>query len=147
MFPAAAVGRSSSVIRVLSRSVVAPKQQFLLLQVGKRIIVVGDCGTSMNRLSEITDPDEVASLIGQIDAVKPESISRAFGQLFGNAREQFNAGEEQDTSDEPELELAGTGGASLMESSDGDPEVVSTRGELNGLMERVRMLSRQFRRT
>src|SRR5262249_12660030 len=66
LFPAVAVGRNSQVIRVLSRSVVGPKQQFLLVQIGKRLVLVGDSGASMNALSQIDDPEEVAALIGKL---------------------------------------------------------------------------------
>jgi flagellar biogenesis protein FliO len=141
MFPGAAVGRSSQVMKILSRSVIAPKQQLLLIQVGRRLVVVGDCGQQMNALAEITDPDEVASLLGQLRA-QPElpEAARPFAPLLGRARDEFGdlpvppvtppfaSGNDHD---EEENELAAAG-------------VVETRGELTGLTEKIRMLSRQL---
>ena len=60
------IGGSNGAVRVLSRSPLSPKQHVLLVQVGKRVLVVADNGTQINPLSEITDPDEVALLVGQI---------------------------------------------------------------------------------
>jgi flagellar biogenesis protein FliO len=77
MFPSAAVGRSSQVMKVLSRSVIAPKQQLLLIQVGRRLVLVGDCGQQMNALAEISDPDEVAGLLGQLRAGAAVRSNRA----------------------------------------------------------------------
>jgi flagellar biogenesis protein FliO len=132
-FPSAAVGRSSQVMKVLSRSVIAPKQQLLLIQVGRRLVVVGDSGQQMNTLTEISDPDEVASLLGQLRAGVPESEpENPFDPLLGRAREQFDdlpVPPAIDPDDEAELAVAG---------------VDETRGELSGLTEKVRMLSRQL---
>ncbi len=61
-------------MRLLSRTVLSPKQQVLLLQVGRRVIVVGDGGAAgMRPLCEITDPDEVAALVG--DAKSAEATA------------------------------------------------------------------------
>jgi flagellar biogenesis protein FliO len=130
-FPSAAVGRSSQVMKVLSRAVIAPRQQLLLVQVGKRLVMVGDCGQQMSALAEITDPDEVATLLGQLraDTPAPESTN-PFAPLLGRARAQFDestvpsAGEPDD--EDSEMVLAG---------------VAQTRTELSGLTEKIRMLS------
>jgi hypothetical protein len=142
MFPSASVGRSSQVIKVISRSVIAPKQQLLLIQVGRRIVLVGDCGMQMNALAEITDPDEVASLLGQLransaaDTLRDSKISKPFGSLLGRAQRQFDdlpvpaAAEPEDDGDE--FIAAGVDG---------------TRGELDGLTDKIRMLSKQLGKT
>src|SRR5262245_21921183 len=89
--PQAGRGISSGATRVLSRTMIAPKQQVILLQVGRRVVVVGDCGTQMSALAEITDPDEIASLVGQIKQDKSSTaVSRAFGGMFKRARKPFD---------------------------------------------------------
>jgi hypothetical protein len=103
----------------------------LLVQVGKRLVMVGDCGQQMSALAEITDPDEVATLLGQLraDTPAPESTN-PFAPLLGRARAQFDestvpsAGEPDD--EDSEMVLAG---------------VAQTRTELSGLTEKIRMLS------
>ena len=119
-------------MRVISRLVVAPKQQVLLLQVGKRVLVVGDCGTQMSELSEITDPDEISSLVGQIEQDKGSSQAGAFGALFGRAQKPF----ETSADEKPPA-------TSLPAPAQTDS---TSNGEIAGLMEKVRLLSSQFRR-
>jgi hypothetical protein len=154
LFPTVAAARSSQAVRVLSRSVLSPKQQVLLLQVGRRVIVVGDTGAQMNPLAEITDPDEVASLVGQVEAEKRPSVTAAFGGLFGRARDSFDADAEPspqlpatDVSDEGEAE----GIVERRAAQDDQPPVQlgldEARGELRGLMDKVKELSQQFRRS
>jgi flagellar biogenesis protein FliO len=134
MFPTAAVGRSSQIMKVLSRSVIAPRQQLLLIQVGRRLVLVGDCGQQMSALAEISDPDEVASLLGQLRAEPPPiESSNPFAPLLGRAQRQFddlNVPPAVDPDEEePEFAVAG---------------VDETRGDLSGLTEKIRMLSKQL---
>jgi flagellar biogenesis protein FliO len=145
VFPSVRTHGASSAIRVLSRNMISPKQQVLIVQVGRRLIVVGDCGQQMNTLSEITDADEVASLIGQIRDERSEPVSRTFSTLFGGASSAFqttekaDSGSEHAASDDLEEEAE--------EQAETDSTLVATRQELSGLMDKVRMLSRQFHRT
>jgi flagellar biogenesis protein FliO len=147
-FPAAAGNRSSRAVQVLSRTVIGPKQQFLLLQVGKRVIVVGDSGNGMTALSEITDPEEIAALVGQVQEEKGDSISKAFGGLFSRAKQKFEPAAEPDST-------AGRSGvvrdASVAADDDDEdqssPQLAFAREELGGLMDRVRSLSDQLRRS
>jgi flagellar biogenesis protein FliO len=142
LFPSASVGRSSQVMKVISRSVIAPKQQLLLIQVGRRLVLVGDCGMQMNALAEITDPDEVAGLLGQLransaaDPTRQSKTSNPFGNLLGRAQSQFD--------DLPVPAVSDT-------DEDGDDFIAAgvegTRGELEGLTDKIRMLSKQLGKT
>ncbi|MGB7158585.1 MAG: flagellar biosynthetic protein FliO [Tepidisphaeraceae bacterium] len=138
MFGRTILGRSSRAIQVLSRNVISPKQQLLVVQVGRRLVVVGDSGQQMNPLCEITDPDEMAALIGQIQEEKRESMSNAFGSLFGRAGSDFGKDAQ------PQRSVDATDDE---DDSEGPSDVRETREELNGLMDKVRLMSRQFRRT
>jgi len=137
-FPAT-VGRGRSrAVEVISRSPLSPKQQVMLLRVGRRLIVVGDSGQQMNPLCQITDPDEVAELVGQLRDEKTSTPSRAFGAMFGRSRQEFEPAEEPPAS-----------AASALREADTDDEapVATAREELTGLRERVRMLAEQFKGT
>lgn len=121
-------------VKVLSRSVLAPKQQVLLLQVGRRVIVVGDSGGNMTPLCEISDSDEVAALLGQLQANRPEQTTSkppvTFGGLFNRAKEPFEAVDEEPT---PNVEPA--------------PEIgLATHSDIGGLMERIRLMKGQFKK-
>jgi flagellar biogenesis protein FliO len=136
MFPSVVAGRSSQVMKVLSRTVIAPKQQLLLIQVGRRLVLVGDCGQQMSALAEITEPDEVASLLGQLRADPPVTQSaNPFAPLLGRAQQRFEdlpVPPIDESEDGAELAIAG---------------VDQTRGELSGLTEKIRLLSRQLGKT
>jgi flagellar biogenesis protein FliO len=133
-FPNITMSRASSAVRVLSRNPIAHKQQVILVQVGRRILVLADNGSAMNPLSEITDPDEVAQLIGQISG-----SGERFTSEFNKAQNEFE----------------GTDGpmenTELFNDEAEDVDVLPERmtdahGEINGLMEKVRGLAKQLGR-
>ncbi len=123
--------RSNKGIKVLSRSILSPKQQVLLLQVGKRVIVVGDSGGNMNALCEISEPDEVAGLLGELKKGQPEIAGRSFGNLFGKAKEPFDGKSERDTT-----------------AGDDVPEELGldSNEDVSGLLEKVRLMRQQFKK-
>ena len=127
--------RSGKLVSVLSRSIISPKQQVLVLQVGKRLIVVGDSGGHMNALCEISDPDEIAELVGQTrqdHQSRSDRNSGSFGNLFRRANEPFSEGElAQSAPDE---------GVQNIDSVDG-----VTSEDVSGLLDKVRMLQQQFK--
>lgn len=116
-------------VKVVGRSVLSPKQQVLLIQVGRRLLVVGDSGGAMAALCEITDPDEVAALIGEARAAAAAAKPRpagAFDKLFRGAAEPFHP-------------------------SDDVPALATARGAddgvaVGGLLDKVRGLRQQFGR-
>lgn len=56
---------SGAAVSLVSRSLLTPKHQVLVLRAGRRLLVVGDSGHGMNLLCEITEPAEVAALLGE----------------------------------------------------------------------------------
>ena len=132
-FPSAGVPRSGGAMKILSRLVISPKQQLLMIQIGRRIVVVGDASGQMSALSEITDPDETASLIGQIAEEKSAGSVKAFGSLFTRAEENLDRkiehSEAPPAADSP---------------SAPDPVIQTARGEIDELSDKLRLLSAQF---
>jgi flagellar biogenesis protein FliO len=135
LFPGVAAGRSWSAVRVLARSVVSPKQQILLVQVGRRVIAVGDSGTQMSPLCEMRDADEIAEIMAQLQSEKQPG-ARAFRSLFGRARDKFV---EQDV---PAPSAPSDAGAAPP-----DLGFAHAQEELGGLIERVRGLAQQFKKS
>ncbi len=129
-FGAPSAKRSSRAVQVLSRSMVGPRQHVLLLQVGQRVIVVGDTGAQMHPLAEIKDPDEIAALMGQLRQDKSDPVSRAFGTFFGKAEKDY---------DEPDTKSEGA-------DPGVDPDLATTQAELTGLIDKVRSASKQIGR-
>lgn len=129
MLPQSALGRSSGAVHVLAKTHLSPKQKILLIQVGRRVLVVADGGSGqLNTLCEIDDPDEAAALIGQIHGEKLESSGHSFASLFSAARERLHHAAEP--ADAHELD-----------------DVESARRQLDGLMQQVRGLTQQIDRS
>ena len=138
------VGGAGRSVKVLGRTMLGPRQQVLLIQVGRRVVVTADSGGQLSALAQITDPDEVASLIGAVESPVVEGApSGVFARMFGAARQPFGGGDLDSVDDTPAPIPAGGVDAIVGD----DREVDAARGELAGLMERVRGLSRQFRRS
>lgn len=132
LFPSLGGAKSSGAVRLLSRSPLTPRQQVLLVQVGRRVLVVADNGTQMNRLADITDPEEVASLIGQVN--RPAVTTEDFDRDLNQAQQSF---ETTTTSDE----------SSSVAAEPEESDNAATTGELEGLMQKVRVLARHFGRS
>jgi flagellar biogenesis protein FliO len=144
VFPGAISHRATRAIRILSRCIVSPRQHLLLIQVGKRLLVVGEGGAQLNRLCEITDDDEVAQIL---TAVREESTAagRRFEHLFGRARKSF----EEEPAPPATTEALGEApaeGAFDPTHEINDPALCETHNELAGLSDKVRELARQLRR-
>jgi flagellar biogenesis protein FliO len=136
-FPATTGRARSRAVEVLARSPLSPKQQVMLLRVGQRLLVVGDSGSQMSPLCQITDPDEVAALVGQLRDEKMQVPKRAFGTMFGRSQDAFET-------PEPAPIAAGN---ELREAEEESLPVATAREELNGLRDRVRLLAEQFKAT
>ncbi len=127
---------SSKAMSVLARVTISPKQQLMILKVGRRLVVVANCGTQMNPLCQITDAEEVAELVSQTAAERGGSVSKTFSTFFGRSQKTF----ERDMPAESVASAVSGGEAPAV-----DPAVGTTRAELNGLMEKVRGISEKFR--
>jgi flagellar biogenesis protein FliO len=137
--PGGVTSGHSRAVQVISRTIVSPKQQLMLVKVGRRLVLVANSAAGMNAICEIRDEQEVADLLGQVSADQGDSVTRAFGSLFRREEDKFSS---------PDDEPAATPGRP--DNLAGDPEeaaIGSTRDELGGLMEKVRLVSKQFRRS
>jgi hypothetical protein len=105
----------------------------MLVQVGRRIVVLANNGTQINTVCEITDPAEVAELVGQVRQERGDSVVKTFGVLFRRQEEKFDV----DVMPSTPVKMA---------QDDQAEEMGVTRQEISGLMDKVRLLSRQFRK-
>ena len=135
--------RTSSAIQVVSRSALSPRQQLVLVQVGRRLVLVGSSGSEMNPLCQIDDPDEVAEVLGQVSRDKG---GKSFRAMVGRAGKNYDRGAPAArTRDDDETDDAETGAETSADVI--DPSTVTTREELSGLMDRVRRISQQFQKS
>jgi flagellar biosynthetic protein FliO len=114
------LGMNSRVMQVIARYPISHKQQIVIVQVGRKLLVVGDSGQHLTALSEISDPDEVAAVLGQ--------MGRS-GDLAAILASSENA--------KPPAEIG---------RQPPDEELSRAREQLNGLAEKVRVVARQLNR-
>jgi flagellar biogenesis protein FliO len=72
-------------VTLISRTVLTPKHQVMVLKVGRRLVVVGDAGHGMQALSEVSDPDEVTEVLaaaGRAEAVDDPVKADAFSASY-----------------------------------------------------------------
>jgi flagellar biogenesis protein FliO len=109
----------------------------LLVQVGRRVIVIGDSAGELTSLSEITDPDEVASLLGQLETTEAPTPAKPFASLFGHARDQYA---------EPRPNPVDDGSTTTTSKPIGaGEELEQTQSEISGLIDRMRSLTKTMR--
>lgn len=155
---AASLPGATTVVQLLSRSPLSPRQHLLLVRVGRRLLVVSDSNGQLSSLSEISDPDEVAALIGQLRDQQRVSPAGTFGNLLG----MWRRGGEDEAHGEADTEaldaasgenfpratpdLPDRGGHDRYADDErADTSGLSTHKEIHGLMERVRLISNQFK--
>jgi flagellar biogenesis protein FliO len=93
VFPSTMMARRSGAIRLLARTPLGPKQQVMLIAVGRRVLVVADNGQQMTRLTEITESEEISGLTADLaqarvahEAEKDhEEAERAFAHELNEA--------------------------------------------------------------
>lgn len=70
--------RPSGVVEILARYPIARGQHFILLKFARRVLLLHQAGSSMTQLTEMTDPDEVASLLARMEAGSGERSAGKF---------------------------------------------------------------------
>ena len=148
LFPGARLGKTNGAVRVLSRTAIAPRQQVMLLQVGRRVVVVGDSGGTLSPLAQIEDPDEAAILIGQIETAAADATPAAASRF----KAIFNR--QQETYEEPtSMSSAAMSSSRLMDDDHPEPEsiepppqeVANAQEEISSLISRMRSLTKTIR--
>jgi len=124
---------SAGAVRVVSRTLISPRQQVLLLQVGRRIVVACDSAGHVTTLTQITDADEIAEILGKSEA--KASLAGGFASTLEDESRQYESeAATGELGQDPRLSPDGVA------SYQADP-VVNLRGEIGSLIARVRSLS------
>ena len=55
----------SGTIQVVGRTVIGPRQSFVLVQLGRRLVLVGVSAERMERICEVADGEEVAAILSE----------------------------------------------------------------------------------
>lgn len=100
--PARVLMNGGGVLEVVTRLAVSPKQQLILVRLGRRLVLLGLSAERMSSLETIDDPDQVATLLGELNAAQPDSMTRAFEESFARESRVYTA-----TDDSPEADAHG----------------------------------------
>jgi len=137
LMPRGMRGSGISAINILARQHLSNKQSLCLVQVGRRVVLVGITGEQMSALSEITDREELGELTAKLARSAPSSFSATLEKVSG--------GNEDAADEATELKLSRRSGiatatrrrpANVERSSDGN-----TDQRVRDLVSRIRALS------
>ena len=78
--PAKTLLTGASVLDVVARLSLSPKQTLILVKMGRRLVLLGTTSDGITPLSEVTDPDQVAFLLGQAASGESTGMVEAFSQ-------------------------------------------------------------------
>lgn len=87
--PNAVRNRPGSLFRVLTRWHLSSRQYVSMVQVGRRVLLLGVTGQQINLLAEVTDPAEIEQLMAGCAAGR-SILSEGFGQLLGRKSEEMS---------------------------------------------------------
>ena len=69
-------------IRLLAKQTLDPRHQLWLVEVGRKIFLIGTTKDGFSRLGELSGPEETAGLRGAADAAGPGSAAREFDEAL-----------------------------------------------------------------
>lgn len=146
LMPSAGLGVGGRGVRLLARTPIAPRQQVLLLHVGRRVLVVGDSAGTLSPLANIDQPDEVAELLGQVSTFGTPTAAGRFKSMFGRAGTAYETSPDEPTSATPVADDGSDAQDDPNDPAARDPRVAEAQHEINGLLDRMRSLSKTTRR-
>jgi hypothetical protein len=98
--PGAKSTNGKGVIEILARHPLSKNQSIVLVRIGSQIVAMNQGKDASQSVLVISDPAEVAGIIGQIEGKSPNSIQAGFNRLLANARVDLEsepaASEDQD---------------------------------------------------
>ena len=83
--PLAGGGQPSGVIEILGRYPIARAQQLVLLKMVGRVVLLHQCRAGVTTLTEITDPDEVATVLARVHTAQRSGSAGRFQGLLSRA--------------------------------------------------------------
>jgi flagellar biogenesis protein FliO len=129
-------------VQVLTRTTISPRQQMIVVQFGRRLLLVGSAGSELKSLCQIDEPDEVAEVLAQIRQGSGTLTTRSFGTMFGRAEKAYEGGEPSSSAADVTSEA--------VDETELDPTPRELTGQpvrseaIVGLMDRIRRISEQF---
>lgn len=118
---AAGAGRPGGILQILARYPVARGQSLVLLKLDRRILLVHQTGSAMTTLTELTDINDVASLLARIEASERGGLGATFQRALSRAGETYRSGR----SDIETIDLTRPDQARLLRTSMGRKQITA----------------------
>ena len=90
--PGAGASNGKGVIEILARYPLAKNQSIVLVRIGSQIVALHQGREASESILVISEPVEVARIIGQIEGKSPASMQAGFNRLLANARVDLESG-------------------------------------------------------
>lgn len=94
--PGAATGSGKGVVEILARHPLSRQQSIVLVRIGSQIVALNQTKESSQSVLVISDQQEVANILGQIQGLKSTSIQQQFNGYLKTAERELEAGEDPD---------------------------------------------------
>ncbi len=131
-FPGMRMFSSLGGIQILGRTFVAPKQALAVIKVDRQLVLIGLTEHTISNLLTVSDPEDVARLLTQIEQGHKTSITGNFGRLFRSERQNFN--DDDQTQLSPGVETV------QFANDNADEGVSDLKSELKSLINKVNRL-------
>ena len=120
-------------VEILARSSMNTKQSLCLVQLGNRLVLLGQSPSHISSLQTIDDPDEIAQILGQLEQKKTLSITNTLGKLFHREKELY----ENDENSAMSLDIEDN-----QDQNQPTQQWCQAKGELSSLLDKVKGLSK-----
>lgn len=137
-------------MELLARMPIGPRQSLCLVRFANRLVLLGQGPQTMTSLDVITDPDQVARILGQFAANSTGSITQSFQRLFQKESETYQAltpeqknpnhTNDDDTTDPDTLKTTGDPAGSVLTSH--CPAEPASDQAIPALLEKVKTMNR-----
>lgn len=94
--PGAATGSGKGVVEVLARHPLGRNQSIVLVRIGSQIVALNQTKENSQSVLVISDQQEVANILGQVQGLKTTSIQQQFNGYLKTAERELEAGEDPD---------------------------------------------------
>lgn len=88
-YPGMRMFSSLSMVQVLGRAHLSPKQTLAMVKIDQQVVIVGVTEHTITNVLTISDPERVADLVAQIEQQRAGSVTGTFAQLFAGERKGF----------------------------------------------------------
>ncbi|HVS69767.1 MAG TPA: flagellar biosynthetic protein FliO [Phycisphaerae bacterium] len=99
--PGAKTAGVKGAIEILARHPLTKNQSIVLVRIGSQIVALNQGKEQSQSVLVISEPSEVAKLLGQVEGQSPKSIQAGFNRLLANAAVDL-----EDSANDPDREVA-----------------------------------------